>query len=90
MADENASNQRVTNVLLRRDLEDIAKTLEVLPDMVDKLYNIDTKIAVVCTKVERNEEEIDTLRKRGNINDGLLALFTAASVTISTILGTKQ
>ena len=90
MADENTNNQRVTNALLQRDLEDIAKKLDVLPDIASRLHDIDIRTEVVCTKVERNEEEIDSLRKRGNINDGILAAFTIVMGTVSSILGTKQ
>ena len=90
MTDENTNNQRVTNALLQRDLEDIAKKLDVLPDIKDQLHIIDTRTQIVCTKVERNEEEINSLRKQGNIKDGILVAFTMAMGTISSILGTRQ
>ena len=90
MTEENTSNQKVTNALLKRDIEDIAEKLNVLPDMVDKLHIIDTRTEVVCNEVKRNKEEIDGLRKRGNINDMVLAAFTAIGITVSSILGTRQ
>ena len=90
MTEENASNQKVTNALLKRDIEDIAEKLDVLPDMVDKLHIIDTRTEVVCNEVKRNKEEIAGLRKRGNINDMVLAAFTAIGITVSSILGTRQ
>ena len=90
MTNENTNNQRVTNALLQRDLEDIAKKLDVLPDIKDQLHIIDTRTQIVCTKVERNEEEINSLRKQGNIKDGILVAFTMAMGTISSILGTRQ
>ena len=87
MSDENA---RVTNLLLQKDLEVITKKLDVLPEMKNQLHDIDTRTAVVCKEVERNKEEIDSLRKRGNINDAILAVSTVVMGTISSILGTRQ
>ena len=68
MADENA---RVTNLLLQKDLEVITEKLDVLPEMKKQLHDIDTRTAIVCREVERNKEEIDSLRKRGNIYDDI-------------------
>jgi len=90
MTEENSGNQKITNALLKKDIETIATLLSVLPDIKNKLHDIDKKTAVVCNEVMRNKEEIDSLRKRGNINDGLLAAFTAISVTISSILNIRQ
>ncbi len=90
MGDENTNNQRVTNALLQEGLKDIEKKLGVLPDMKDKLHDIDKKTAVVCNQVKTNKEEIDKLRKRGNLYDMGLAAFTAIGITVSSILGTRQ
>ena len=74
MTEENSSNQKVTNVRLQENLKTIEKKLDVLPDIVDKLHDIDKKTAVVCVQVQTNKDEIDGLRKRGNLYDiGLLA-----------------
>jgi len=90
MTEENSSNQKVTNALLQEGLKNIEKKLGVLPDVGNKLHDIDVRTQVVCNQVERNEKEIDNLRKRGNINDVVLAAFTAIGVTVSSILGTRQ
>ena len=75
---------------LIQDVGSIAQKLDVLPDMQTKLHDIDVKTAVVCNQVETNKEEINTLRKQGNIKDSLLVVFTMAIGTISSILGTRQ
>ena len=90
MTEENSSNQKVTNVRLQENLKTIEKKLDVLPDIVDKLHDIDKKTAIVCVQVQTNKDEIDGLRKRGNINDMVLAAFTAIGITVSSILGTRQ
>jgi len=90
MTEENSSNQKVTNVRLQENLKTIEKKLDVLPDIVDKLHDIDKKTAVVCVQVQTNKDEIDGLRKRGNLYDIGLAAFTAIGITVSSILGTKQ
>ena len=90
MTEENSRDQKVTNALLQEGLKNIEKKLGVLPDMADKLHDIDIKTAIVCNEVSRNKEEIDGLRKRGNINDMVLAAFTAIGITVSSILGTRQ
>ena len=90
MTEENSSNQKVTNVRLQENLKTIEKKLDVLPDIVDKLHDIDKKTAIVCVQVQTNKDEIDGLRKRGNLYDIGLAAFTAIGITVSSILGTKQ
>jgi len=90
MTEENSSNQKVTNVRLQENLKTIEKKLDVLPDIVDKLHDIDKKTAVVCVQVQTNKDEIDGLRKRGNLYDIGLAAFTAIGITVSSILGTRQ
>ncbi len=72
---------------LIQNVESIALKLDVLPDMRDKLHDIDIKTAVVCNQVKTNKEEIDRLRKRGNVADGLLAAFTLAMTYVGTVIG---
>ena len=84
------NNQRVTNALLQRDIEDIAKKLDVLPDMSDKLHDIDKQLAVVCTDVDNNKEEITELRKRSNINDIIIATGTIVTGIVSSVFGGRQ
>ena len=90
MTEENSSNQKATNALLQEGLRNIEKKLDVLPDMKNKLHDIDIKTAVVCNQVQTNKEEINSLRKRGNLYDIGLAAFTTIGVTVSSILGTRQ
>ena len=73
MTGEGVNNQRVTNALLQVGIANIEKKLDVLPDIQEKLHIIDKRTDVVCNKVERNEAEISSLRKRSNITDAILA-----------------
>ena len=73
MTGEGVNNQRVTNALLQVGIANIEKKLDVLPDIQDKLHIIDKRTDVVCNKVERNEAEIGSLRKRSNITDAIIA-----------------
>ena len=84
------NNQRVTNALLQRDIEDISKKLDVLPDMKEKLHGIDKQLAVVCTDVDNNKEEISDLRKRSNINDIIIATGTIVAGIVSSVFGGRQ
>ena len=86
MTNEGVNNQRVTNALLQVGIKNIEKKLEVLPDMQDKLHDIDTRLVVVCKQVERNEEEIGSLRKRSNITDAIIA----AGALVAGFIGWKQ
>ena len=81
------NGKQMTNKSL---LEDITGKLNVLPDMSDKIHEIDKKMAVVCNQVETNKEEIDTLRKRGWIADGFLGAFTVFMAYVSSTLGGRQ
>lgn len=86
MVDEGVSNQRVTNALLQVGIANIEKKLDILPDMQDKLHDIDKRTEVVCNKVDRNEVEISSLRKRSNITDAILA----AGALVAGLIGWKQ
>ena len=86
MVDEGVSNQRVTNALLQVGIANIEKKLDILPDMQDKLHDIDKRTEVVCNKVDRNEVEISSLRKRSNITYAILA----AGALVAGLIGWKQ
>ena len=86
MTNEGAGNQRVTNALLQVGIANIEKKLDILPDMQDKLHDIDKRTEVVCNKVDRNEVEISSLRKRSNITDAILA----AGALVAGLIGWKQ
>ena len=86
MTGEGVNNQRVTNALLQVGIANIEKKLDILPDMQDKLHDIDKRTEVVCNKVDRNEVEISSLRKRSNITDAILA----AGALVAGLIGWKQ
>jgi len=92
MTDDNArnNNQRVTNALLRHDLDDISKKLDVLPDIQNKLHDIDTCVKVVAKDVERNKEDIDVLQKKSNINDIIIATGTVVAGIVGSIFGGQR
>ena len=91
-SDTGNNNQRsyVTNKLLQRDIQDISKQLQILPEMQDKLHDIDKQVAVVCTEVENNKENIDDLKKRSNINDVIIGTGTIVAGVIGSLFGGKS
>ena len=81
--DARNNNQRVTNALLRREMDDISKKLDVLPDIQSKLHDIDTKLHVVCKDVEHNKEDIDDLQRKSNTWD----ILNTAGIFVAGIVG---
>jgi len=85
MPDEN--NIRVTNALLKKDIEEISKKLDVLPEMQRKLHEMDKKLAVTCKAVSANKEDIDDLQKKSNINDVIIGTGTIIAGIIGSLFG---
>ena len=90
MTEDNTRNNHVTNRLLQRDLDEISKKLDVLPEMQRQLHDIDTKLAVTCQQVANNKEDIDDLQKKSNINDIIIATGTVVAGIVGSLLGGKQ
>jgi len=89
MTDDDARNnhQRVTNALLQRDLDDISKKLDVLPNMQQQLHDIDTKLAVTCREVKQNKEDIDDLQRKSNVNDMIIGVGAVVAGIVGSLFG---
>ena len=77
-------NGRVTNVQL----------YEIQLQLIERIAETERRImaelkplSVIAPRVERNEEEIDKLRNRSNVIDGLNAFMTIVAATIAAALG---
>lgn len=90
MADDDArnnNNQRVTNALLQKDIEQISKKLDLLPEMQKQLSDIETTMAVTNAKCNQNKEDINDLQRKSNINDTIIAVGAVVAGIVGSLFG---
>jgi hypothetical protein len=84
------NNQRVTNARIQMTIENMDKKLDALPEIQDKLHDIDSCVKVVARDVDRNKEDIDDLQRRSNINDIIIGTGTIVAGIVGSLFGGRQ
>jgi len=74
MGEEETTNNRVTT---REFYNAQLKTIELIHEVKDDLMAEIKPVIAKFNQVDNNTKEIDILRKRSNIFDGILAILTA-------------
>ena len=82
--DELVSNGRVT---IAQFYEQQLQTQEQLAEMERRILSELKPLSMLLPKVERNEKEIENLRNRSNVIDGVNALLALILATIAAALG---
>ena len=77
-------NGRVTTAQF---YEQQLKTQEQLTEMERRIMVEIKPLSKMCLQVETNTKEIDTLRKRSNVIDGINALVAVVSASIAAFFG---
>ena len=82
--DDTVSNGRVTTAQF---YEQQLQTQEQLAEMERRILSELKPLSMLLPKVERNEKEIENLRNRSNVIDGVNALLALILATIAAALG---
>lgn len=87
MPDTDEGNQKVTNALLKRDIDNISKKLEILPKIQDQLNQLDKKMVGICSSTENNKEDILEIKSKVTYLERRDVLGAAIAASIASLIG---
>jgi len=85
--DKNAVNQKVSNALLRHDIEGISAQLIVLTELSKQIHNLDIKLTKLCTQTDFNKEEIKVLKNDISYLERRDWIGAFVATTVASIIG---